>query len=189
MKAELVILEHIVELRLESAAAAMKHFGVALQKRRIEAIAGVIEKEATSSRSIGDIRIAERLERRARVIRIFSDHGLDPMRLIPSVDFKEGYCGKILLISVSGGAAGGINCLRSGDLWHNEILRRAEEEIKDLGFENAVVEPAGGASVRFVAQDTLQIYGTSDSFGECDKTVASDLIGRRFPGKRILIEK
>ncbi|RJQ55655.1 MAG: hypothetical protein C4530_15625 [Desulfobacteraceae bacterium] len=188
LKAELVILENIVELRLESAAAAMKHFGVALRKRRIEAIAGVIEKEATSSRSIGDIRIAERLERRARAIRIFYDHGLDTVRLVPPVDLQEGYRGKILLVSVSGGAAGGITCLRSGDLWHEEILMSAAEEIRDLGFEHAAVDSAGGASVRFDADGTIRIYGTSDSFGECDKTIASDLIGRSFPERRIVVE-
>lgn len=183
-----VVLEHISELRLESAAAAITRFGFILDKDRVEAVAVVFESKADSSRSRGDIRRAVRLERRARAIRVFYEHGLTPERLIPPVDFQDGYRGKILLISISGGAAGGIACLRSGDLWHDAILKNAEEEIEDLGFENAVVEPAGGASVRFDEQGGIQIYGTSDSFGECDKTVASDLIGRSFPGKKVAVE-
>jgi len=50
--------------------------------------------------------------------------------LIPPVILPEGYNGKILLVSVSGTMILKTVVLRSGDLWHREILRNTENEIR-----------------------------------------------------------
>ena len=105
----------------------------------------------------------------------------DPGRLIPEVILPEGYNGKILLVSVSADGIDKTVLLRSGDIWHREILRNTETEIKNLGYENAKVYQLGGARVRFEADGTIIIYGTSDEFGACDKDFAATLIRKTYP--------
>jgi D-3-phosphoglycerate dehydrogenase len=73
---------------------------------------------------------------------------IEPHSRISPVILPEGYNGKILLVSVSGGGINKTVLLRSGDLWHREILRNTETEIKNLGFDNALVHELGGALVR-----------------------------------------
>jgi len=88
---------------------------------------------------------------------------------------------KKLLISVSGGIIGDSVILRSGDLWHSEILRETEAEIQDLGLVNSEVYPLGGAWARFENDDTILIWGSSDQFGACDKEFAAEMIGKAYP--------
>ena len=104
---------------------------------------------------------------------------------IPSVILPEGYNGKILLVSVRGSAIGNIVVLRSGDLWHREILRNTENEIRGLGFADAQVHALGGALVRFEADGGIVIYDSSHEFGACDKEFASGLIKAAFPSRRV----
>ena len=104
---------------------------------------------------------------------------------ISPVILPEGYNGKILLLSVSGDGFKKTVLLRSGDLWHREILRNTEAEIKNLGFENARVHELGGAHVRFQPDGTITIYGASQEFGACDKEYAAELVRSEFPGRRV----
>ena len=62
-----------------------------------------------------------------------------------------------------------------------------KEEIKDLGFENALVDPMGGAFVRFEDNGQIEVYGISDEFGGCDKQVAVGLIRKAFPERKVVI--
>lgn len=64
--------------------------------------------------------------------------------MIPSVVLPEGYRGKILLVSISVKKERAV-VLRSGDLWHREILRNTEVEIQALGLSGAQVDELGGA--------------------------------------------
>ena len=73
----------------------------------------------------------------------------------------------------------------------NELKRRlplTQEEIRDLGFENSIVVPLGGASVRFDQKGGIVVYGSSDAFGTCDKQIAADLIRKAFPKKTVYIQ-
>jgi D-3-phosphoglycerate dehydrogenase len=106
-------------------------------------------------------------------------------RLIPGVILPEGYNGKILLVSVSGEGIKKTVLLRSGDLWHREILRNTETEIKNLGYANVRVHELGGALVCFEPEGTIAIYGTSEEFGACDKEFAAEMIRNAFPGKEV----
>ena len=90
-----------------------------------------------------------------------------------------------LLVSVSGDGISKTVLLRSGDLWHREILRNTAVEIKNLGFENARVYEHGGAHVRFEPDGTITIYGASQEFGACDKECAAELVRDKFPGRRV----
>ncbi|MBW2513925.1 MAG: hypothetical protein JRE21_05075 [Deltaproteobacteria bacterium] len=113
---------------------------------------------------------------------------LQRKRIAP-VDLQEGYQVNIRLVRIVGGKAHGIVCLRGGDDWHREILKNTEAEIKGLGFQNAIVTPAGGAWVRFEPDGAIVLYGSSDEFGTCDKKTAADLMGRAFPGRKILVRE
>ena len=104
---------------------------------------------------------------------------------IPTVILPEGYTGKILLISVSGDGLEEMVILRSGDLWHREILRNTEAEIRNLGFHNARVSELGGAHLRFDPDGTIVIYGTSEQYGTCDKEHAARLGRDEFPHRRV----
>ncbi|MBT8363465.1 MAG: hypothetical protein KJP23_02085, partial [Deltaproteobacteria bacterium] len=106
-------------------------------------------------------------------------------KTIPAVILPEGYNGKILLISVSGDGIGKMVILRSGDLWHREILRNTEAEIRNLGFRNARVHELGGAHLRFRPDGTVIIYGNSQQYGACDKYHAAKLVRKTFPGRQV----
>jgi len=108
--------------------------------------------------------------------------------LIPEAILPEGYNGKILLVSVNGEGIEKSVLLRSGDLWHREILRNTEAEIKNLGFENARVHELGGALVRFEANGAITIYGASKEFGACDKDYAAEIIKKKFTDREIRIK-
>jgi hypothetical protein len=110
---------------------------------------------------------------------------IEPASRVRPVILPEGYNGKILLVSVSGHGLEKAVLLRSGDLWHREILRNTEVEIKNLGFENARVHELGGAHVRFEPDGTITIFGASQQFGACDKEYAAKLVRDRFPGRMV----
>jgi len=112
---------------------------------------------------------------------------IESNRLIPGVILPEGYNGKILLVSISGAGINKTVLLRSGDLWHREILRNTKTEIKNLGFENALVHELGGALVRFEPDGTIIIYGASQEFGACDKVYAAELVKTAFPERAVKI--
>ena len=104
---------------------------------------------------------------------------------IPPVILPEGYNGKILLMSVSSARIDNTVILRSGDLWHREILRNTENEIRNHGIADAQVHQLGGALVRFEPDGTIIIYGRSQEFGACDKEYAAELIRKLFPKRRV----
>ena len=110
---------------------------------------------------------------------------IEPDSRISPVILPEGYNGKILLVSVSGDGIENTILLRSGDLWHREILRNTEVEIKNLGFENVRVHELGGAHVRSEPDGTITIYGASQQFGACDKEYAAMLLRDAFPARQV----
>ncbi len=185
--AKATVLDHIRMVRLESASTAIKAFHVALSGSDLEPIIESFKAAAERKRSKGEIRFANRLDRRKKTVEVFRDHGLDPNRLIAPAVLPEGYNGKVLLVAISRGVLNGRVYLRSGGDWHREILTDTQEEILDLGFENALVDPVGGAFVRFDDNRSIEVYGISDEFGGFDKQAASDLIRQIFPGRKVAI--
>jgi hypothetical protein len=109
------------------------------------------------------------------------ENRLDEM--IPAVVLPEGYRGKILLVCVTVGAKRAV-LLRSGDLWHREILRSARAEIR-ARLPGAQVDELGGAHLRFEADGSILIWGGSDEFGACDHLFAATLLKAAWPGRRI----
>jgi hypothetical protein len=107
---------------------------------------------------------------------------------IPKIILSEGYTGKILLVSVSGDDLEEMVILRSDDLWHREILRNTESEVRNLGFRNARVYELGGAHLRFESDGAIVIHGTSEQYGACDKEYAARLVRNEFPGRRVDIQ-
>jgi hypothetical protein len=110
--------------------------------------------------------------------------GLPPGKTIPAVILPEGYCGKILLAAVAIGSER-LVVLRSGDLWHREILRNTEAEIRRLGLPEARVDELGGAHLRFEADGSILLWGESEDFGACDLAYAASLIREVWPDRRI----
>ena len=104
---------------------------------------------------------------------------------IPKIILPEGCNGKILLVSISGDGIEKTVILRSGDLWHREILRNTEAEVRNLGFDNALVNELGGAHLRFQPDGTILIHGNSRQYGACDKEYAARLVRDAFPGRRV----
>ncbi len=109
--------------------------------------------------------------------------------MIVETDIPEGYNGKILMVAILDESFGKKICLRSGDLWHREILRNTQNEIIDLGFTESAVYELGGANVKSDLKNTIIIFGTSDDFGSCDKELAAKLIKNKFPNKNITIKE
>ncbi len=174
-------------MQLERAVAIMRKAPIHIERSDFEAIlAPMIEglQQAQDSGQIGDARC---LARRIYAIEGFRDYGPDPSKMIKISDLPDGYTGKILLLSLSGGVVEKMVCLRSGDDWHRAILANTREEISDLGFDGCVVHELGGASVRFEPNGAISIWGTSDDFGACDKDTAALLIATAHPGREIVI--
>ena len=161
---------------------------VRLEKPDYDQIISFLERELERDVSNQQIRFAKRLARIMHSVKSFRTHGLDPSKILEPVILPDGYHGKILLLSVSGGVLENNVILRSGDPWHSEILRETQEEIKDLGLVNSDAYPLGGAWARFENDSSIVIWGTSDQFGACDKEAAAQLIKTVYPDKEILIE-
>jgi hypothetical protein len=106
----------------------------------------------------------------------------------PAAIVPDGYEGKVLLVAVGGVGIRDTIVLRSGDIWHSEILRATEVEIKKLGVKEARVHEAGGAWVRVVKGGAILIYGTSEEFGACDKSLAAGLLRQLFPKKNVYVD-
>jgi hypothetical protein len=127
------------------------------------------------------------LDRRIKALKRFRDHGCDPKKIIEKTILPKGYNGKILIVTIMGGVIDGLNCLRSGDLWHREILQNTKNEIRELGFFQSSVYQLGGAHVRFETNKDIVISGTSNDFGSCDKVFASKLIQQVFKNRNIMV--
>jgi hypothetical protein len=106
--------------------------------------------------------------------------------MIPAVILPDGYRGKILLILIAVGEES-LVVLRSGDLWHREILRNTEAEVFNLGLTDAQVKELGGAFLFFEADGSIRIWGGSDEFGVCDRDYAAALVRAARPRRRIVV--
>lgn len=106
--------------------------------------------------------------------------------IIPPAYVPEGYRGKIMLILVHRGSQKH-TILRSGDLWHYEILRNAEAEIQALGLQDVLVEELGGAHLSFRDDGSIIIWGKSDYFGACDREYAAELVRTLWPDRKVTV--
>ena len=99
----------------------------------------------------------------------------------PAAIIPEGYHGKILLLTIGGEGIEDSDVLRSGDIW--------EIEISNSGVKKSRVQEAGGAWVRFNEDGIVVIYGQSEEFGTCDKSIAAKLLRQLYPDRTIYIEE
>lgn len=105
---------------------------------------------------------------------------------IPAVILPDGYRGKILLVLIAQGENRMV-VLRSGDLWHREILRNTRAEMVRIGLKEVQVEEVGGAHLCFEADGSIRIWGSSDQFGACDLEHAAELVRGARPGRRVVV--
>lgn len=180
------IIAELREGKLNQATTILDEHRVELLPPDWTVIIEALSRKADKQRLAGDFWGAKRTDRRMGVLIIFRDFGLDLDRLIPLVDIKDGYCGKILLVAITE-IDRGIRrvCLRSGEDYHQEILTSAEIELEDLGLSNYQAQELGGALVDFRDDGAIAVWGASDQFGPCDKEVAADLIRQAFPGRKV----
>jgi hypothetical protein len=106
--------------------------------------------------------------------------------MIPAVVLPDGYRGKILLVLISVGEES-LVALRSGDLWHREILRNTQAEVSRLGLKDAQVNELGGASLFFEVDGSIRVWGGSDEFGACDLDCAAALVRAARPGCAVVV--
>ena len=182
------VLEQLQAGELEAALKQIAEFQVKLKASDFDGIAALLAEDLERSISEEDYRAAKRFKRLIGAVKSLSKYGPDPAKILNPVILPDGYNGKILLISVSGGIIENTVILRSGDLWHSEILREAREEIKDLGLVKSEAYPVGGAWARFQEDGCILIWGTSDQYGACDKQTAARLLKVIYPDKQIKIE-
>lgn len=147
----------------------------------------IIDNLAKQRESSDITSFSHQFELRIKTLKRLRDYGCVPEKIIESIILPEGYNGKILLVMIKGSVLGRQVCLRSGDMWHREILRNTEIEINDLGFFESDVFELGGAHVRFEKNNDIVIFGTSDDFGSCDKVFASKLIRQIFKDRNVII--
>lgn len=141
-----------------------------------------------TERESGDIiNNPHQLDLRIEALLRYRDHGYDPEKIIKETVLPEGYTGKILMVAIMGGVIDRQVCLRSGDLWHREILKNTENEIRALGFFKSSVYGLGGAFARFENNNDIILSGTSDDFGSCDKLYASRLIKKVFKDRKVIV--
>lgn len=106
--------------------------------------------------------------------------------MIPAVILSAGYRGKILLVLITVGQES-LVVLRSGDLWHREILRNTQAEVCRLGLRDARVDELGGAFLFFEPDGSIRIGGGSDEFGACDLDYAAALVKAARPGCAVVV--
>ena len=181
------VLDYLKAGELESAFNKMAVFRVELKSSDFDEVIAHLKEKSAQALSREQIRPAKRYSRIIDALQSLQCSGPDPTNLIAPVILPQGYNGKILLASVTGGIIEDNIILRSGDLWHSEILRETQAEIKDLGLINAEVYPLGGAWARFEDDDII-IWGSSDQYGACDKKFAAELIRKVYPDRKIGFE-
>lgn len=185
---KLSILEHLKAGELEVALKQIAEFQVTLKPSDFDPVLTRLKADLKQHVSKQQIRSANRLNRIITALKSLQQHGPDPACILDPVILPQGYHGKILLVSVSGGIIGNSVILRSGDQWHNEILRETQAEIKDLGLISSDAYPLGGAWARFQKDGSILIWGTSDQFGACDKETAAQLVRNAYSDRNISIE-
>ncbi len=178
------LLARLTAFEFEEALRITKHHNMSPTVSDIDQIIDNLAKQRESS----DITsFSHQFELRIKTLKRLRDYGCVPEKIIESIILPEGYNGKILLVMIKGSVLGRQVCLRSGDMWHREILRNTEIEINDLGFFESDVFELGGAHVRFEKNNDIVIFGTSDDFGSCDKVFASKLIRQIFKDRNVII--
>jgi len=185
---KLAILEHLKAGALEVALKQIAEFQVSLKPSDFNPVLTLLKADLKQHASEKQFRSANRLNRIITALKSLQQHGPDPACILDPVIVPHGYHGKILLVSVSGGIIENCVILRSGDQWHNEILRETQAEIKDLGLISSDAYPLGGAWARFENDGSILIWGTSDQYGACDKETAAQLLKKKYPDKEIRIE-
>ena len=128
------ILEHLKAGELEVALKQVAEFQVSITPSDFDPVLTLLKADLKQHVSKEQFRSANRLNRIITALKSLQQHGSDPACILDPVILPEGYRGKILLVSVSGGIIENSVILRSGDQWHNEILRETQTEIKDLGL-------------------------------------------------------
>jgi hypothetical protein len=179
------VLDFLKAGKLESAFNKMTALHIELKSSDFDEVIAHLKEKAEQALSREQLRPAKRYSRIIDALQSLKRSGPDPANIIAPVILPQNYNGKILLASVSGGIIENSVILRSGDLWHSEILRETQGEIRDLGLVNTDVHPLGGAWARFENDGTIRIWGSSDQYGACDKGFAAELIRKVYPGKRI----
>ena len=130
--------------RLESAWDMIEKNDISLDDLDYHKAKKALEKDLDQATLKADIRAMNRLKRRIFALTTFRRFGFAAQKLMPQVDLREGYHGKVLLVHIVGGRSNGLVCLRSGDDWHREILHNTRQEIIDLGFDNVPGDTRGG---------------------------------------------
>jgi hypothetical protein len=177
------IYRHLLKGRLEAARREAEACGIPPAREDFDAVLADLENDRKD-----DPIAARKFERLRSSLEIWRNEDFYPEKMIPTVDLREGYSGKILLALVQSEAFGKKIVLRSRDMWHREILAALEIEIRERGFSEASVFEMGGASIRSLPDGGVEIFGTSDDFGACDKDFAAGLIQEAFPGKSVRID-
>jgi cupin fold WbuC family metalloprotein len=182
------ILDDLRSGRFEAALTAMGQCRIPPKPVELDAIIQNLTDQLQRFLAAEDKRSAKQVQRRLRVLRNFRDSGINSKHLILPVDLPEGYNGKILLVSICGGVIEPTVCLRSDDVYHREILRNTEEELRDLGLTETRAYELGGAFLTVQADGSMHIWGASSQFGACDKEMAASLIRERYPDRQVIID-
>jgi hypothetical protein len=170
---------------LASAQALLVAYHIAVDVPALTARIEDCRKRGAARKKDGDIRASIGYQRRAAALAMMRDTGCLSGAVMPPVILPDGYCGKIMLISVKGDAIPARTCLRSGDDWHREIVRNFESEVRDFGFEKFQISPRGGAFAEFDSDEAIVLSGSSEEFGRCRKEDALQLIQAAFPQRNI----
>jgi cupin fold WbuC family metalloprotein len=182
------ILDDLRAGRFEAALTALDQCRISPKPAELDAIVQELTDQLHQFLAAEDSRSAKQVRRQLRVLRRFRDSGIDSRHLILPVELPEGYNGKILLVSICGGVIEPAVCLRSDDVYHREILRNTEEELRDLGLTETRASQLGGAHLTVQADGSMHIWGASSQFGTCDKELAAGLIRARYPGRQVTID-
>ena len=111
---------------------------------------------------------------------------------VPQVVLPEGYRGKFVVAEFGGKEYFRVE--RNGDgsmTTHEIILGQFSEELQLYGF-NADLrkhsDGVGGAHLNFNKDGSIEIYGSSDGLGACDKEKAKELISSLYQDREVVIK-
>ena len=180
------VLHHIRQGLLESALALMDKNNTTFDAAELTDFIEDCLTHYNSLKKAQNVRASIRYQRRAAALTMLREAGSLSGAVIPSVVLPEGYCGKIMLVSVEGDLIPERTFLRSGDDWHREILRSFEEEVRDYGFENVLMCPKGGAFAEFQPDGNIVLSGTSEEFGRCSREEAIRMVRTAFHDRNVV---
>ena len=179
------VIYSIDEGRFEKAGDIASQFEYTITQDDFSSGKSKIETEFREKASEGKMSDAINLRKKIKSLENYMENGLN-VDDVPQVILPEGYKGKIILAEFREKMFLRSDVKRDGAM-HEGIKKQFFKELDLYGFNVEYIDTKGGA--RAVFEDgKIIISGKSQSFGECDKEIAKELVSSLYTDREVIVK-